>query len=65
MKKFELRAYDCNCSICVKKGMLPVLVPKENFKLLEAYWYTQHSKNEKSLIKGLFSRREGYPSKRV
>jgi len=35
LAKAELRAYDCNCTICVKKGMKPFLVPKENFKLLQ------------------------------
>ncbi|KAL9981015.1 hypothetical protein ACROYT_G009667 [Oculina patagonica] len=35
LAKPELTAYDCNCTICVKKGTLMVLLPKENFKLLQ------------------------------
>ena len=29
-----LEAYDCNCSICTKKGFLHVIVPKERFQAL-------------------------------
>jgi len=35
LAKSDLKAYDCNCCICVKKGVPLVLVPKENFTLLE------------------------------
>ncbi|CAH3103914.1 unnamed protein product [Porites lobata] len=48
LAKPELRAYDCNCSICVKKGMKPFLIPKENFNLLQGednlscYTYNTH-----------------------
>ena len=27
--------YDCNCSICQKKGFLHLIVPQENFTLLQ------------------------------
>lgn len=30
----ELRALDCNCSICAKKGFLHLIVAKEDFELL-------------------------------
>ena len=30
----ELEALDCNCSICVKKGFLHLIVTKEAFELL-------------------------------
>lgn len=30
----ELRALDCNCSICSKKGFLHLIVDKEDFELL-------------------------------
>jgi hypothetical protein len=30
----ELRAFDCNCSICSKKGYLHLIVKKEAFELL-------------------------------
>jgi len=30
----ELRAIDCNCSICTKKGFLHLIVKKEAFELL-------------------------------
>ncbi len=30
----ELRALDCNCSICKKKGFLHLIVPPEDFRLL-------------------------------
>jgi hypothetical protein len=30
----ELRAYDCNCSICTKKGFLHLIVTKDAFELL-------------------------------
>jgi len=29
----ELRAVDCNCSICEKKGFLHLIVPPEDFEL--------------------------------
>ncbi|MEL6439517.1 MAG: GFA family protein [Cyanobacteria bacterium J06621_8] len=29
-------AWDCNCSICQKKGFLDLIVPSENFSLLQA-----------------------------
>ena len=34
--KFDLNqpVYDCNCSICRKKGFLHLIVPPENFTLL-------------------------------
>jgi enoyl-CoA hydratase len=34
MKTKTLEALDCNCSICVKKGFLHLLVPPERFTLL-------------------------------
>lgn len=30
----KLEALDCNCSICAKKGLLHLIVPKEDFELL-------------------------------
>lgn len=30
----EQIAYDCNCSMCRKKGFLHIIVPKEQFRLL-------------------------------
>lgn len=31
--------YDCNCSICTKKGFLHLIVPTENFTLLQGQDY--------------------------
>lgn len=31
----ELRALDCNCSICTKKGFVHLIVPQEDFELLQ------------------------------
>ena len=31
----ELKAIDCNCSICTKKGFLHLIVPPERFTLLK------------------------------
>lgn len=31
--------YDCNCSICCKKGFLHLIVPPENFTLLQGQDY--------------------------
>lgn len=33
--KEDLEAYECNCSICKMLGFLHVIVPKENFQLLQ------------------------------
>src|SRR5262245_41442849 len=30
----EHRAYDCNCSICAKKGFVHLIVPRDRFRLL-------------------------------
>ncbi len=30
----ELKAIDCNCSICTKKGFLHVIVPREQFRVV-------------------------------
>ena len=42
--KFEVRlnnylVYDCNCSICRKKGFLHLIVPPEQFKLIKGAQY--------------------------
>ncbi len=40
--------YDCNCSICRKKGFLHLIVPPENFTLLQGQDYlTSYSFNTK------------------
>ena len=31
----QLKAISCNCSICRKKGFLHMIIPPENFKLLQ------------------------------
>ncbi|XP_022800512.1 centromere protein V-like [Stylophora pistillata] len=48
LAKPVLKAYDCNCTICVKKGMFLVWLTKENFKLtqgdehISCYTYNTH-----------------------
>nr|XP_058955311.1 centromere protein V-like [Pocillopora verrucosa] len=48
LAKPVLKAWKCNCTICVKKGITPVLVPEEYFKLLQGeghiscYTYNTH-----------------------
>jgi hypothetical protein len=37
INKYE--AIDCNCSICTKKGFLHLIVPSENFTLLQGNDY--------------------------
>ena len=40
--------YDCNCSICRKKGFLHLIVPPENFTLLQGQDYlTSYKFNSK------------------
>lgn len=42
------RAEDCNCSICRKKGFLHLIIPPENFQLLQgANSLTSYSFNTK------------------
>jgi hypothetical protein len=35
VKARERKAYDCNCSICRKKGFLHLILPEEDFTLLQ------------------------------
>ena len=42
------RVYDCNCSICRKKGFLHLIVPPENFTLIRGENYlTSYTFNTK------------------
>jgi len=51
--RFEVKlkdfiAYDCNCSICRKKGFLHLIIPPEQFKLISgSEFLTRYSFNTK------------------
>ena len=49
----QLKAISCNCSICRKKGFLHMIIPPENFKLLQGdelirtYTFNTHTAKHK------------------
>jgi hypothetical protein len=48
--------YDCNCSICRKKGFLHLIVPQEQFKLLQGQDLLTNYSFNTQVAKHLFCR---------
>src|SRR5689334_1915901 len=58
----ELVAYECNCSICTKKGFLHLIVPKERFELLEGQGEVATYRFNTGVARHLFCRTCGIAS---
>ncbi|MDH3445642.1 MAG: GFA family protein [Deltaproteobacteria bacterium] len=50
----EIKALECNCSICGKSGFLHLIVPKSNFKLLQGSEFLSSYSFNTGVAKHLF-----------
>ncbi|HKY62128.1 MAG TPA: GFA family protein [bacterium] len=52
----ERKAYDCNCSICRKKGFLHLIVPEKDFSLLQGGEFLSEYRFNTGIARHLFCR---------